>query len=129
MRAESTIQESRNYSKHNGYLIITAPFCSLTHYAPYHFITGFNKYWFENHLKNNQFIITEITSNGNFFEYLAQEIYRVPLISTRYAQSKPRLLELLSMYIVQRMLLRFSKCDSNSAELLCFGYNVLARKR
>ncbi len=33
-----------------GVLILTAPFCSLTHMAPYHFCTGFNKYWYEKHL-------------------------------------------------------------------------------
>ena len=30
-----------------GWLLITAPFCSLTHFAPYHFYTGFSKYFYD----------------------------------------------------------------------------------
>ena len=31
--------------KPGGKLILTAPFASLTHYSPYHYATGFNKYF------------------------------------------------------------------------------------
>jgi ubiquinone/menaquinone biosynthesis C-methylase UbiE len=123
------VKEFARLIKPSGYLVLTAPFCCLTHFAPYHFSTGFNKYWYEKHLHDNNFNITEIIANGNFYEYLAQEIYRVPFISRRYSKDKPHLLELPSMYVIQRMLKRFSNRDSNSSELLCFGYHVLARKR
>ena len=36
--------------KNGGKLIITAPFNSLTHYAPYHYSTGFSRYYYEKHL-------------------------------------------------------------------------------
>ena len=36
--------------KKDGKLILTAPFNSLTHYAPYHYSTGFSKYYYEKHL-------------------------------------------------------------------------------
>lgn len=123
------IKEFARLLRTSGYLILTAPFCSLTHFSPYHFCTGFSRYWYEKHLNDNNFDIIEIVANGNYFEYLAQEIYRVSAISSRYAKDKPRLFELLSMYIIQRMLLRFSKKDSCSSELLCYGYHVLARRR
>jgi ubiquinone/menaquinone biosynthesis C-methylase UbiE len=122
------IKEFSRLLKKNGQLIITAPFCSLTHFAPYHFSTGFNRYWYEKHLLEYGFEIEEIGRNGNFFEYLAQEIYRIPFTSKCYSKMKPHLFELLSMVIVQNMLLRFSKNDSGSSELLCFGYHVRARK-
>jgi ubiquinone/menaquinone biosynthesis C-methylase UbiE len=125
----SALKEFSRLLKSRGYLIITAPFCSLTHYAPYHFSTGFNKYWYANHLTQNGFEVVEITPNGNFFEFVAQEIYRIPSVSYRYSKSKPRLWEYLSMFIMQRMLLRFSKRNNGSEELLCFGFNVSARKR
>jgi SAM-dependent methyltransferase len=123
------IREFARLLKLDGYLVLTAPFCSLTHFAPYHFSTGFNKFWYEKHLEDNKFWIIEITANGNFFEYLAQEIYRIPKMSGRYSKGKPHLVELMSMFFLQRMLMRFSNSDSNSSELLCFGYHVLARKR
>ena len=125
------VQAVREFSrllKHHGHLIITAPFCSLTHFAPYHFSSGFNNYWFEKHLAENGFKIVGMDRNGNFFEYVAQEVYRIPAIAKRYAGGRPGLIELASMFMLQRMLLRFSKRDNGSSELLCFGYHVHARK-
>lgn len=122
------IREFSRLLRPNGHLIITAPFCSLTHFAPYHFSSGFNKYWYKEHLTEYEFNNIEINENGNFFEYLAQEVYRMPYISSRYSNNKPNLIELLSMLIFQRMLLRFSKSDCGSSELLCFGYHVYAMK-
>ncbi|MFC1496866.1 class I SAM-dependent methyltransferase [Verrucomicrobiota bacterium] len=123
------IKEFSRLLKPGGHLIITAPFCSLTHFSPYHFCTGFNKYWYEKHLTENGLEITEITPNGNFFEYIAQENCRISSVSSRYSKSKPRFFELLSVLIMQRMLLRFSKKDNGSSELLCFGYHVHAYKK
>ena len=40
-----------------GVLILTAPFASLTHFAPYHFATGFSKYWYEHHFPKAGFAI------------------------------------------------------------------------
>ena len=121
------IKEFGRLLRPGGVLILTAPFCSLTHLAPYHFCTGFSKYWYEKHLNDNSFRIIEIVANGNFFEYLAQEVYRIPSVSGRYAKSKPHRFELFGMYLVQRMLRRFSNRDSSSSEFLCYGYHVLAR--
>jgi SAM-dependent methyltransferase len=122
------IKEFSRLLKNNGHLIITAPFCSLTHFSPYHFSSGFNIYWFEKQLPECGFKIIEISRNGNYFEYIAQELYRISSISNRYAHSKPNQLEQLSMFILLRMLLRFSRRDKGSSEVLCFGYHVHARK-
>jgi len=123
------IREFSRLLKTGGTLILTAPFCSLTHMAPYHFVSGLNKHWFMKHLPAQKFKIIEIIANGNFFEYVAQEIYRVPSMAARYSKSKPRPLEWVGMYLVQRMLMRFSRRDNESHELLCFGYQVVARKQ
>ncbi|MBN1123870.1 MAG: class I SAM-dependent methyltransferase [Sedimentisphaerales bacterium] len=122
------IKEFARLLQPEGVLILTAPFCSLTHLAPYHFCTGFNKYWYEKHLNDNSFSIVEIVPNGNYFEYLAQEVYRVPFVSDRYSKHKPHWFEYFGMYLVQRMLRRFSRRESNSSEFLCYGYHILARK-
>ncbi|RLB88589.1 MAG: SAM-dependent methyltransferase [Deltaproteobacteria bacterium] len=123
-----TIKEFSRLLKPEGHLIITAPFCSLTHFAPYHFSSGFNTYWYERHLAEYGFKNIEITRNGNYFEFIAQEIYRIPATSKRYSDSRPNPVELFSMFILQRMLLRFSKRNKGSSELLCFGYHVHAIK-
>ena len=41
------IKEFSRLIRYNGYLIITSPFCSLTHFSPYHYSTGFNSYFYE----------------------------------------------------------------------------------
>jgi SAM-dependent methyltransferase len=122
------IKEFSRLIKSKGHLILTAPFCSLTHFSPYHFGTGFNKYWYDKHLAAYHLKIIEISQNGNFFEYIAQEIDRIPSISKRYSQDKPNLIERLSIFAILRMLWRFSKKDNGSSDLLCFGYHVHAIK-
>ena len=43
----AVLKELCRLVKEDGYLIVTAPITSLTHFAPYHFATGFNRYWYE----------------------------------------------------------------------------------
>ena len=53
------IKEFARLLKVNGILIITAPFCSLTHFSPYHFYTGYNRYFYEKFLPEYGFEIME----------------------------------------------------------------------
>jgi SAM-dependent methyltransferase len=123
------IKEFSRLLKPGGLLIITAPFCSLTHFAPYHFYTGFNRFFYEKLLPENDFEILELEKNGNYFEYLGQEIRRVGTIATRYTNTKISLLDKIflkgSMWTLQRL----SKKDENSSELLNYGIHVFARKK
>ncbi|MGV1098501.1 class I SAM-dependent methyltransferase [Thiovibrio sp. JS02] len=125
----AAVKEFSRLLKPNGALIITAPFCSLTHFSPYHFSSGLNAYWYRKHLPGNGLEVIELTANGNFFEFVAQELGRTDSIAKRYAGKKARLYEKLAMLIVRFMLQRFSALDSGSAELLCYGYHLWARKR
>lgn len=122
------IREFARLLKPSGYLIMTAPFCSLTHFAPYHFFTGFSRYFYESHLPQFGFRILDLQENGTFFEYLAQEIRRIFSVAIRYCNDRPRKYELLAMKVVFKMLQRFTDNDTGSKELLCFGYHVLAEK-
>ena len=71
------IKEFSRLVKPGGYLLITAPFASLTHFAPYHFASGLSRFFYEKHLPDNDFEITDLQLNGNFFEYVAQENRRI----------------------------------------------------
>jgi SAM-dependent methyltransferase len=123
----AAVHEFSRLLKPGGYLILTSPFCSLTHFAPYHYCSGFSRYWYRTHLEDAGFTALEITANGNFFEFLAQELYRLRLVARRYAARGPGPLTYAAIYLLLRALRRFSAADTGSSELLCFGHHVFAR--
>jgi SAM-dependent methyltransferase len=105
------LDEMARLLRPGGTFIITAPFWSLTHFAPYHYATGFNRYFYEIHLGRLGFDIVEMTPNGNFFECVGQELRRVP--------------EMARLRMLERMSIR----DTGSPEMLHFDYQVRAVKR
>lgn len=122
------IQEFSRLLKKDGVLLLSAPFCSITHFAPYHFSTGFNRYWYEKHLQDNGFAVESISVNGNYFEFLAQELHRYPSISEQYANRRLGFITRIALYFLIRSLFKNSRHDVGSSELLCYGYEVIARK-
>lgn len=126
---KEAIEEFSRILKKDGYLIITAPFCSLTHFAPYHFYSGFNRFFYETELEKNGFSIIEIIPNGNYFEYLAQEINRLPSIAKQYSKIELTKAQANNITQLKVLLQKLSGNDTDSSELLCFGYHVLARKK
>lgn len=124
----SAIREFNRLLKPGGFLLLTAPFCSLTHFAPYHFYSGFNRFFYEKHLPENQFEILELELNGNYFEYIAQEVRRVNSMAVRYTNTKLNIFERLLLKGTLSILQRLSTKDKNSSELLNYGIHVLARK-
>lgn len=71
------LDEFSRLLKPGGTLIITAPFMSLVHMAPYHFCSGFSRYWYEHHLGLRGFTVKELTPNGDWYSYLHQELRRL----------------------------------------------------
>jgi ubiquinone/menaquinone biosynthesis C-methylase UbiE len=122
------LRELARLLKRGGTLIITAPFCSLTHFAPYHYATGFNRYFYSHHLGALGLEITDMIENGNFFEYIAQEVRRIDNMAARYCSDTPTRLERYAMQIVLGMLERLSQRDRGSQEMLHFDYQVRAVK-
>lgn len=125
----AAIREFARLIRPGGQLILTAPFCSLSHFAPYHFYSGFSRYFYENHLPVYGFHVDELVENGNYFEYLAQEVRRIPTVAVRYAKKRPTILETIAVRLVLNMLRRFSVSDSGSSELLHYGCHVKATKK
>jgi len=126
------VKEFSRILKGGGTLILTAPVCSLTHFAPYYFYNGYSRYFYERILRENGFKIEELTYNGNWFEYIAQELHRLPYMLKRYCGLKGGRLfsifiriALLPLYI---LLAKASSWDKGSSELLSFGIHVRAVK-
>jgi ubiquinone/menaquinone biosynthesis C-methylase UbiE len=125
----SALKEFGRLVKPGGYLLITAPFVSFTHFAPYHFNTGFSKYFYEKHLPANGFTIDDITPNGNYFEFVAQENRRLKAMAKTYANYKLNIFEKAITHLNLLILQRLSRKDKGSSELLCYGLHVFGRKR
>lgn len=124
----AALREFSRLMRPGGWLMLTAPFCSLTHFAPFHFATGFSRYFYRHHLPAHGFEIEELEHNGNFFEYLAQETRRMRGLAGRYANDALTDEEMRAMQTLLGAMKRLSASDSGSSELLCFGVHVLARR-
>ena len=70
----------------------------------------------------------EIQANGNYFEFLAQEIRRINTVSYKYSNRKTNFLIKLAINTVLNFLKHSSTNDKGSEELLNFGYNVISIK-
>jgi ubiquinone/menaquinone biosynthesis C-methylase UbiE len=111
-----------------GRLLLTAPFASLTHFSPYHYATGFNRYFYEKQLGDLGYSIERLDHYGDFFQYVAQELRRLGEMAETHAGTK---LSYWQRWLVQRVLVtlqRLHEKDSGSHELLTFGYLVSAVK-
>jgi SAM-dependent methyltransferase len=122
------LKELTRVLKPGGSLILTAPFCSLTHFAPFHFSSGFNKYFYMHHLEELGYKIEEITPNGNFFEYMAQELRRLPSIAEKYSQLDQPNEFRKGINDFLSFLEKFTNSDTGSSDMLCFGYHIFAKK-
>lgn|GEM_PF-537579 len=122
------LKEFTRILSRGGVLLLTAPFCSPTHMAPYYYQNGFSRYWYEEHLKVFGFEIQEIKSFGNYFSYIAQELERMYSMAGRYAAAFDKESSLLCIELTKK-LMELSKGDKNSSEVLCFGFLVKAVKK
>jgi ubiquinone/menaquinone biosynthesis C-methylase UbiE len=123
------ITEFSRLVKSGGYLLITAPFASLTHFAPYHFASGLSRFFYEKHLPENNFEIAELQLNGNFFECVAQENRRIKSIAKKYSGINLNIFQKIVIHLNLLILQKLSKKDKGSSELLCYGIHVFARKK
>ncbi|MDB5206503.1 MAG: methylase involved in ubiquinone/menaquinone biosynthesis [Flavisolibacter sp.] len=125
----AALKEFTRLLKPNGYLLITAPFASLTHFAPYHFTSGLSRYFYEHHLKEFGFAINDLQLNGNYFEDISQENRSIKNMALKYADTKLSILDKIITHLNLLILQRLSKKDKGSSEILCYGIHVFARKK
>lgn len=60
----AALGEFRRLLKPGGRLLLTAPFLSYMHMQPYHYYSGFTRYWYEHWLPKMGFSISSLTPFG-----------------------------------------------------------------
>lgn len=122
---ELALDEFARLLRPGGLLILTAPFASLVHMAPYHYCSGYSRYWYEYHLPRRGFIIKELTPNGDWFAYCEQELKRLGLMAWRFRDWSWPLAFVLSFLGFLYFRIRGSK---RADDVACFGWHCLSEK-
>jgi len=123
------LRELARLLKPGGKLIVTAPFVSNTHFSPYHFCTGFNRYFYEKHLSEMGLTVTTISANGSYFTSIAQEVRRIPQMAAKYAGGRPGIVTRMAIRLLLKGLEKIAARDTGSHEYLAFGLHVIAQKQ
>jgi SAM-dependent methyltransferase len=115
-----------------GKLLITTPFCSLTHFAPYYYSNGFSEYFYQHHLPRLGCRIDSIEFNGGWFDYLAQELSRTGNVHQQYfGKPMPRGYKLAVKFcrkLLQSLARKDRQHGQRSSELLTCGLHVVATR-
>lgn len=119
------IDEFHRLLKTGGVLILTAPFASLVHMAPYYYCTGFSRHWYEYNLTRRGFRINTLTPNGDYYALLRQEITRLGgLERQRRNWAWPLAYAYGTLGLIYFKLRR----KIHAQDLACFGFFCMARK-
>ncbi|QWD09089.1 methyltransferase domain-containing protein [Polynucleobacter paneuropaeus] len=120
------LDEFSRLLKPGGRLIITAPFASLVHFAPYFYATGFSSYWYDYHLTEKGFRVDELQPNGDWFSCLKQELLRLPkMVKNTGSVLWPFSYVVTLMGVTYISVLKKTK---SSSEIACFGWHCIATK-
>jgi len=120
--------------KPGGLLIITAPFVSWTHFAPYHYATGFSEYFYNEQMTNHGFEIVELQPNGGFFDLMDQEIGRIGSVRRRYGGMWMDPISFVCLSAARMSVRIMAALDGprnqrRSSELATFGWHMKAVRR
>lgn len=119
------LDEFARLLKPGGKLILTVPFASLVHMAPYHYCSGFSRYWHEYHLPLRGLVIEELTPNGDWFTLCQQEMMRLGGMARQSGDWSWPLAYVLGMLGAIYFKIRGGKLAD---DLACFGWHCIAKK-
>ena len=119
--------------KPGGQVIVTAPFNSLTHFAPYHYATGLSRYFYDWHLPRMGLAIEEATPNGGWFDAMAQELGRAGGVRQAHSRWPLDPLSFVLFQLAKLAMLGLAALDGprearRSAALQTFGWHIRARR-
>lgn len=120
------LDEFTRLLKPGGKLILTAPFGSNVHMAPYHYCSGFSKYWYEYHMAQRGFHIEQLTANGDWYALLLQEITRLGGLER---QRGNWVWPLAYAYALLGVLYFKLRANKRAEDLACFGWQCVTVKK
>ena len=122
----NALDEFARLLKPGGVLILTAPFGSNVHMAPYHYCSGFSRYWYEHHLAKRGFRIQELVANGDWYTLLLQEITRLGGLERQLGNWSWPFAYAYALLGLAYFKLRSEK---SAEDLACFGWQCVAIKK
>ncbi len=121
------LDEFARLLRSGGSLILTAPFSSNVHFAPYYYCSGFSKYWYQHHLELRGFSIITLEANGDWSSLLRQEILRLGGHEFRRGRWTWPAAYLIGLFALAYFSIRGTSNPDD--DLACFGWNCIAVKR
>ncbi|NCD10163.1 MAG: SAM-dependent methyltransferase [Negativicutes bacterium] len=118
------LDEFARLLRKGGKLILTAPFVSWVHFAPFHYCSGFSRYWYEYHLPKRGLKIIELTQNGDWFALMYQEITRIGGMERRSRSWCWPLAYFLKLLMIVYFAIRPKKTNP----IACFGWHCICEK-
>jgi hypothetical protein len=94
--------------------------------APYHYCSGFSRYWYEHHLPKLGFAIKEMTANGDWFALLQQELTRLGGLERQRGNWTWPVAYLYSLLGLLYFRLRRKV---TATDIACFGWQCVAVKQ
>jgi ubiquinone/menaquinone biosynthesis C-methylase UbiE len=122
------LKEFSRIIKPGGKLIITAPFASLTHFAPYHFYSGFNRFFYQEFADKLGFEIKSIEANGSYRDYIEQEMTRLITENLKRGNPFKLFMSILNFCLFKIFSPMMFPPPLKNSDLLCFGYHVVMEK-
>lgn len=119
------LDEFARLLKPGGRLILTAPFDSNVHIAPYHCCSGFSKYWYQHHLTLRGFEIETLIANGDWYALLQLKISRLGGLEHQRGNWAWPLAHAHALLGLAYMKVR---AKSYAEDLACFGLQCVAVK-
>lgn len=124
--AVCALNEMCRVLKKGGTLIITTPYASLSHMAPQHFYPGFTRYFYIEHLDRNGCIIVDISINGNYYDYIAQEC--ALKLRPEFSNYKLTERDKITINRMEQLLHRMGHSLKNEVSPLSLGVYIKAEK-
>lgn len=130
----TALHELARIVRAGGHILVTAPFTSGSHQLPFHFSSGYPREWYAYAANQTGLEVVDMTSQGDFFKLMAQEINRATTCGSNPSELEPGfapLLDSMRQAFYHLLLLKGVQNDANVVgcmDQFTIGWMVHLRK-